>query len=116
MGYRRFTKKNLSLAEMLSAVRSDTTPYAKQNGGQFNFIFDGHGNALPDDQVIDSIILPISPSRHQLVLESPPLAEALLDQAHCIFPLGSGSLLCRCCASVLLTTRWLSSRCECVAR
>ena len=37
---------------MLFAVRSDTTPYAKQNGGPFNFIFDGHGNALPDDQVI----------------------------------------------------------------
>jgi len=33
------------------SYRSDTTPYAKQNGGQFNFVFDGHGNALPDDQV-----------------------------------------------------------------
>lgn len=29
---------------------SDKTPYARQNGGLYNFVFDGHGNALPDDQ------------------------------------------------------------------
>ena len=34
-------------------TRSDTTPYAKQNGGQFNFIFDGP-HSLPDDQVVTS--------------------------------------------------------------
>lgn len=33
------------------AFRSDKTPYARQNGGLYNFVFDGQGNALPDDQV-----------------------------------------------------------------
>jgi len=37
---------------LLFVVRSDRTPYAKQNGGQFTFIFDVDKYALPDDQVI----------------------------------------------------------------
>ena len=38
----------------LSVTRSDTTPYAKQNGGPFNFIFNRRrGFALPDDQVTE---------------------------------------------------------------
>jgi len=40
---------------LLFVVRSDTTPYAKQNGGEFTFIFDGDKYALPDDQVIHLI-------------------------------------------------------------
>jgi len=36
-------------------TRSDTTPYAKQNGGQFNFIFDGP-HSLPDDQVVTTYL------------------------------------------------------------
>jgi len=39
-------------ANLLYVIRSDKTPYAKQNGGQFHFIFDEqHGYSLPDDQV-----------------------------------------------------------------
>ena len=37
----------------LFVVRSDKTPYAKRNGGQFNFIFDEQGYSLPDDQVTE---------------------------------------------------------------
>jgi len=41
---------------MFFVVRSDTTPYAKQNGGEFNFLFAEHGFALPDDQVVDVVV------------------------------------------------------------
>jgi len=36
---------------LLFVLRSDKTPYAKQNGGQFHFLFAKHGFSLPDDQV-----------------------------------------------------------------
>jgi len=40
----------------LSLIRSATTPYAKQNGGSFNFVFDIFV-ALPDDQVTERILI-----------------------------------------------------------
>jgi hypothetical protein len=44
-------QKMLDCFYYVCSSRSDKTPYAKQNGGRYNFIFDGKGNALPDDQV-----------------------------------------------------------------